>query len=129
MEEKEFQIYLQERELLPHRINIFLITNSILFIGYVQIRFHHLGGIIAVLGVVSCILALCHFRWLDQRLRNFEGQLDEQLKEKLEITGETKRCRIRGRGMLWVYPLFFLIIWALSISFSFGCDWLFESCI
>jgi len=112
-EEKYFQRWQLERQLLTQRLTLFLITNSILFLGFAQIRATWFGIFIAMMGLVLCILGAINFKGISKRLDNFESKLEKQ--PDLAIKG----FRVKGREMAMWFPLFFSIIWIVSLTFSF----------
>ena len=121
MGDREFQIWLQERNSLTARLQVFLLASSILFLGYLQIKDLNFGVIIAGLGLGSCILASLHFIGVRKTLDKFEQKLDDKLKALLGLPHK----RLRGRIMCLIIPIFFALVWIISMLYSFGyVNWL-----
>jgi hypothetical protein len=62
MSERDFQIWQLERQLVALKLSLFLLTSSILFLGYVQVRTTLLGIVISVMGLISCFVGVMNFK-------------------------------------------------------------------
>ncbi len=114
--EREFQIWQLERNLLIQRLQVFLFTNSILFLGFVQLRSLWLGTAVALLGFASCILGVIHFQGLKRRFRVLrESKEMREIEDKFGI-GERM---LSGRLIVVAFLVVFTIIWIASVIYSF----------
>jgi len=108
---RDFQIWQLERQLIVQRLTIYLLTSSILFLGFVAVRTSWLGILVAFMGLISCGLAWQYFRYLSTRLNGLESRLGIQLECSLK--------RIKGRDIASkVFPPFFAVIWLGALIFS-----------
>jgi hypothetical protein len=109
MSERDFQMWQVERQLIALRLSLFLLTSSILFLGYVQVRTTWLGIIISVMGLISCLIGAVNFI-------SIPGRLNE-LEKKLNIV---KKSIFPARYAALLFPPFFGTIWVASIIFTFS---------
>ena len=111
-EKRDFATWQLERQLLYQRLSLFLVTSSILFLGYIQIRAIQLGILISIMGLTSCVLFGLNFRNIPNRLEKLETSLG--IKEERD----KEPSRIPARLVCLVFPPFFAIIWIASLIFS-----------
>jgi len=108
-----FKIWQQERGLVVQRLILILTTNSILFLGYIQVRLFLFGGIIAVFAIVCNILYCIYLSAFARTL----DTLERRLGSKLPI--EYRKRTLTGR---WGFvPLIIILesIWVVSALCSF----------
>ncbi|MCD5401687.1 hypothetical protein LR013_03755, partial [candidate division NPL-UPA2 bacterium] len=79
-----FQLWLSERNLLAHRLMVFLLVNSILFVAFVELlgRFRLSFGVASV-GLLISVLALWHFSRLTWGLDNLQEKVKERSQQFL----------------------------------------------
>jgi len=112
---KEFDVWQLERKLIVQRLQMFLLTNSILFLGYVQVRESWLGALVAFLGLICCVLGGVHFAKLRTRFRAL-SEVDE-IKE-IENRFAIGEGSLPGRFIVILFVAVFGIIWIGSAVFS-----------
>ena len=112
---KEFDVWQLERKLIVQRLQIFLLTNSILFLGYVQVRESWLGVLVAFLGLICCVLGGVHFAKLRTRFRALSEVNEIKEIENRFAIGEGS---LSGRFIVILFVAVFGIIWIGSAVFS-----------
>ena len=109
--DRDFQIWQLEERLLVQRLTIYLLTSSILFLGFVNVKNLWLGILVAFMGLISCVFAWWHFRGIPARL--------EQLESRLGLSERSSGKRCRGRHLASKgFPVFFGIIWTGALISS-----------
>ena len=112
---REFEIWQLERNLLVQRLMTYLVTNSILFLGFVQIRGLWLGSTVALLGLVSCILGAIHFQGIRRRFALLsETEEIKGIEERLSVG----RRNLAGRSIVVAFLAVFGIVWIASLVYS-----------
>jgi len=104
---KNFQLWQLERQLLAVKLSLFLLTSSILFLGYVQVRATWLGIVISIAGIFSCVIGALNFKRIPNRLK--------ELEEKINIKWDDG---LKARRIAILFPPFFGTIWFFSLIFS-----------
>lgn len=99
----------EERQLLPQRLMVFLLGNSILVLGFSEIvsKSKFLSYVISSLGLVFSLIGLIHFCRLPKRLNAMEG-----------IKHNWKRFLAswkQGRGIGIPCSILFIIFWGLVL--------------
>ena len=108
-----FEIWKQERSFAVQRLILILTTNSILFLGYIQVHVFLLGGFIAIFALVSNAL---YFIYLSAFAKTLDT-LQKRLAPRLPI--EYRKRTLTGR---WGFvPLIIILesIWTVSALCSF----------
>ena len=107
-----------ERKLVTHRISIFLLASSILFLGFVGLVGRSNAAfltIVASVGLVSSLVMLAH-------LWHAKFKLDREYPYKREHE-DRYFWWLKGRYMGIGASFIFAILWVLSIA-AVHCDWL-----
>ncbi|MEM2505994.1 MAG: hypothetical protein QXF61_02985 [Nitrososphaeria archaeon] len=102
-----FQLWQLERQLLAVKLSLFLLTSSILFLGYVQVRATWLGIVISAAGIFSCMIGALNFKRIPNRLKKLEEQINIKWDNGL-----------KARHIAILFPPFFGTIWFFSLIFS-----------
>ncbi|MCL0094298.1 hypothetical protein M1N58_00140 [Dehalococcoidales bacterium] len=122
-----FQLWLSERNLLAHRLMVFLLVNSILFVAFVELlgRFRLSFGVASV-GLLISVLALWHFSRLTWGLDNLQEKVKERSQQFLGMNEEEfNRLKIGGtrggRKLVAIgLPLLFIVLWVMGFLALFG---------
>ena len=122
----DLKIWQQERDFWIPRIQLILSSNSLLFLGYVQIingsKLNQLGFYLSVLAFGSNILYYIYFRYYERKLNNFEHSIIHKLPWEYRKAPSSKMIRILkvhlGRAGYKAVIAIFLILWALSGYYS-----------
>ena len=101
----------EERRLLPSRLPVYLITSSILFLGFASLDILFVQRVLCGVGLATTIFAFLHFQTIASRLDNLVRMAKVAEKRK----GWRKYFRARVMAWLW-FPLGFLVIWGCSLS-------------
>ena len=109
----DISIWKQERGFWIPRATIILATNSILFLGYIQIRDIPLGIIVSLLALISNILFMVHFSKFSKRL----DKLQERIKNNLPP--EYREKTLTGRWGFIPLLITFEILWVSSFLYSY----------
>ena len=109
----DIKLWLQERSFWIPRIILVLTSNSILFLGYVQVRLSMFGGIIAIFAILLNILYSIYFIAFAKLL----DSLQRRLKSRLPI--EYRKRTIKGRWGFVPLIAVFQSIWVVSTFHSF----------
>jgi ABC-type antimicrobial peptide transport system permease subunit len=108
-----FEIWQQERSFAVQRLILVLTSNSILFLGYVQVRVSLLGGIIAIFAIICNFLYAIYLSAFAKTLDTLQKRLESRLPTEL------KKRSLTGR---WGFvPLILILqsIWVVSAVCSF----------
>lgn len=111
--ELDIKSWAMERDQMIPRIALVLTSNSILFIGYIQVRLLIFGGVITIFAIALNILYSVYFvtfaRYLDS--------LQSRLEPVLPI--EYKKRNLKGRWGFIPLIMIFELIWVASAFHSF----------
>ena len=116
-----FELWLAERNLLAQRLMVFLIFNSILFLGFIQLLEQYtLACGIASVGLLISILALWYFWHPSKRLGKLEKKIRSGSSELLGLSEEEfdslKLGGVRGHQLVTIgIPSFFILIWLIGL--------------
>lgn len=107
-----------ERQLLPQRLMIFLLTNSILFVGFASLDELFLQRVITAIGLVVSLVSLFHFLPIYRRLKALDviaGKLPDP-----EHTHRKKWEKLFGGKTLGIwFSSIFIILWGFSFYFAY----------
>ena len=98
---------LHEESLLAQRLMVFLLVNSILFVGFTTLLRNQAQKLIValpIIGIIACLLLIPHTLGVKVEL----GALDKLLKEE--------ERSYAGRNVGFWVAVFFLIIWGMAIA-------------
>lgn len=112
-DEKNVQKAREERQLLPQRLMVFLIGNSILVLGFGPMigSALFLSQVLGFVGLVFSGVALAHFWRLPARLDAYEGIRDKGVRRFFTNW-------IRGRGIGIPCSMLFIIFWLFAVVWS-----------
>jgi len=118
---RDFEVWLQERELWIPRLILLLTTNSLLFLGYVNIRDLPLGGVVAVIGIFGNILYGIWFRSFAKSL----DKLHKRIEDMIPI--EQRKLTLKAGRWAFIPIVFFSeVLWIASALHTFwrliGCS-------
>lgn len=113
-EERNTQRLREERQLLPHRLTVFLIGNSVLVLGFATVMDTDLclSRVLGFVGLAFSSLGLAHFWRLPKRLDTLEGIQDRGFRRFL-------RTWIHGRGIGIPCSMLFIFFWLCAVIWSF----------
>ena len=113
-EEANAQKLREERQLLPQRLMVFLIGNSVLVLGFGTMIDNacFLSQVLGFVGLVSSSLGLAHFWRLPRRLDTLQGIEDRGCRRFLATW-------IHGRGIGIPCSILFVIFWLFAVVWSF----------
>ncbi len=103
-----FQRWQLERQVFSNGMVIVLLLNSVLFLGYVQVRYSYLGVVLSVIGLSSCGICSAYFMGIQRRIGRMETEL-----------GFAAEYQAKGRGRR--FPLASLIL-----AFIFAPIWVYS---
>jgi len=113
-EEKNAQRLKEERQLLPQRLMVFLIGNSVLVLGFSTMidSALFLSRVLGFVGLVFTCFGLAHFWRLPRRLDTLEGIQDRGFRRFLKTWK-------KGRGIGIPCSILFIIFWLFALVCSF----------
>lgn len=128
-EELLLKLRLHEESMLAQRLMIFLLFNSILFLGFVGLLnsdYLWLKRIVPFTGILSCILLGCNMwrvknmlDWLDKELEEVDSLIGKKIEEETGIKKLSKLYIGRHIGF-WVSGIFLLLVWLPSLLSVYG---------
>lgn len=113
-EERNAQRLREERQLLPQRLVVFLIGNSVLVLGFGTMidSALFLSRVLGFVGLIFSSLGLAHFWRLPRRLDTYEGIQDRSVRRFLTTW-------IHGRGIGIPCSILFIAFWVCAIIWNF----------
>jgi hypothetical protein len=104
-----------ERQLLPLRLLVYLITSSLLVLGFVTSTGLFVQRLIATIGLFACVTAFLHFFPIHLRLRRLEGKLKLRPLDETEGRNWLSKA-FGGRTLGWLsFPFGFGVLWSLAL--------------
>lgn len=117
----ELKIWQQERDFWLPRILIVLTTNSILFVGFVQIMDSGLGMFLGLLAFVSNFAILYLYHQYEKKLNRFEDKIKHRLPRDY-CKRSSKKISLGRYGYIPVISIY-IVMWGVSIWYSYSyCD-------
>lgn len=114
--DENFQVWQLERQLLAQRLSIFLVTNSIFVLGFVQTTTKIVGIFISAIGLACCILGGLYFWHIKQRLKCDKLK---RVEERLGFNG------FWGRWYASIlFPIIFGLFWVFAMLYVVTFPWL-----
>jgi hypothetical protein len=117
--------WMHERTLLTQRLSVFLLANSILFVGFVGLigeidmpDVSELRLIVIVVGILSCLL----LTWNSKGAKKNLDYLEKNPKLGMEKTTGCKKLG-KGRFMGFWASLLFLGLWLFSLGGLYKWEW------
>jgi len=109
----DIEVWQQEREFWISRLILILMSNSILFLSYVQVRLLQFGGIIAILAFVGNILYFIYFAAFARK----HDSLQKRIAVRIPI--EYRQRTLTGRWGFVPLIVILQLIWFVSLLHSF----------
>lgn len=109
----DIEVWQQEREFWISRLILILMSNSILFLSYVQVRLLQFGGIIAILAFVGNILYSIYFAAFARK----HDSLQKRIAVRIPI--EYRQRTLTGRWGFVPLIVILQLIWIVSLLHSF----------
>lgn len=109
----DIKLWLQERSFWIPRLIMVLTSNSLLFLGYVRVRFTQFGGIIAIFATIGNVL---YFIYLASFAKKHDS-LQKRIASKIPI--EYQQRTLTGRWGFVPLIVILELIWLVSILHSF----------
>jgi hypothetical protein len=114
----ELKIWQQERDFWMPRIMIVLTTNSILFLGFVQIKDSILGLLLCLLAAISNLGIGILYLLYERKFNKFEDRIRYKLPSNYNKK-HSKKAALGRNGYIPVIGIF-LIMWAMSFCYSYS---------
>ncbi len=104
----------EERQLLPQRLTVFLVGNSVLVLGFGTMidTAWSLSQVLAIVGLLFSCFGLAHFCRLPKRIDALEGIQDRGSRRFLATW-------IHGRGIGIPCLVLFITFWVCAIIWAF----------
>ena len=109
----DIEVWQQERGFWVPRLILVLTSNSILFLGYIQVRLLQFGGIVAFLAMILNILYCIYFTAFAKTL----DALQKRIETKIPI--EYRKRTLTGRWGFIPLMIILQLVWIVAVFHSF----------